>query len=323
MRMTIISVLSITTWLIATGTPAAAQTYPSKPVKVIVPIAAGSGIDVVARAVSQRLQDELGQPFVVENRAGAGTTTGAAAVASAAPDGYTILFHSVALTITPVTMAKLPYDVARDFAGIMPIVNTPLILVSPPGKFKTLADLVATAKELNGGMNYASIGYGAAAHFTSERLALAAGFKAQMVPFRGTSEAMTEVLAGRMDFYFTPATTAQGLIAEGKLDALATTSRKRLADMPNVPTTLEAGYKDSDFDFWVGMLVPAKTPREIVDTLHARTLKISRSPEFQKQMAAVGGEVMEPLTPAEFDAFLKKEIDRNHAIAKAAGITAK
>ena len=299
---------------------AMAQSYPSRPVKVIVPIAAGSGIDLVARSVSQRLQDDLKQPFIVENRAGAGTTTGAAAVATAEPDGYTILFHSVALTITPVTIAKLPYDVSRDLAGVMPIVNTPLLLVTPPGKFQSLADLVAKAKALNGAMNYATPGYGAAAHFTSERLALAAGFKAQMVSFRGTVECMTEVLAGRMDFYFTPATTALELIRDKKLDALATTSKKRLAAMPDVPTTLEQGYKNSDFDFWVGMLVPAATPREIVDKLHAETTKIADNAEFRAQMAALGGEPMEKMTPREFDVFLSREVERNIAIAKAANI---
>ena len=301
---------------------AVAQTYPARAVKAIVPIAAGSGIDIVARAVSQRLQEDLGQPFIVENRPGAGTATGTAAVATAAPDGYTILFHSVALTITPVTVAKLPYDVSRDLAGVMPIVNTPLLLVSPPGRFQSLQDLVAKAKAQNGAMNYATPGFGAAAHFTTERFALSAGFKAQMVSFRGTVECMTEVVAGRMDFYFTPLTAAQGLIQEKKVDALATTSRKRIAELPNVPTSVEAGFKDSDFDFWVGMLVPKATPRDIVERLHAATARIATSGTFRSQMVATGGEPMEPISPAEFDAFLKREIERNQALAAAAGIKA-
>lgn len=307
----------------ATCIGAQAQTWPSKAVKVIVPITAGSGIDVVGRAVSQRLQEEFGQPFVVENRAGAGTTTGIHAVASAPPDGYTILFASVAMTITPVTMAKLPYDVSRDLAGVIPLVNTPLIMVTPPGRYKDVADFIAKAKAANGAMNYASIGYGAAAHFTSELLALTAGFKAQMVSFRGTSEAMTEVVAGRMEFYFTPATTALGLIADKKLDALVTSSNKRVADLPSVPTTADAGLKNAQFDFWVGMLVPRQTPRDIVDALHAKALKITKDPAFRDQMAKTGGEVMDPLTPAQFDEFIKSEIERNRQIAKAAGIEAK
>ena len=295
--------------------------WPTRQVRVIVPIAAGSGIDIVARTVSQQLAKQLGRPFVIENRPGGATTTGAAAVASAASDGYTILFHSVAFTVTPSTVANLPYDVARDFAGIMPITNTPLLLVSPPGKFKSVGDLVARAKAEKGAMNYATPGYGAAAHFTSERFRLAAGFEAQQIPFRGTVEAVTEVVAGRVAFYFAPLTTVQSLIQEGRLDALATTSRSRISTLPNVPTTIEAGYPESDFDFWVGMFVPSKTPRDIVEKLYQETRKAAELPELRAQMAAIGGEPMEAMTPAEFDDYVRKEIARNAAIAKAAGIT--
>jgi tripartite-type tricarboxylate transporter receptor subunit TctC len=295
--------------------------WPTRQVRVIVPIAAGSGIDIVARTVSQQLAKQLGRPFVIENRPGGATTTGAAAVASAAPDGYTILFHSVAFTVTPSTVANLPYDVARDFAGVMPITNTPLLLVSPPGRFKSVGDLVARAKADKGAMNYATPGYGAAAHFTSERFRLAAGFEAQQIPFRGTVEAVTEVVAGRVAFYFAPLTTVQSLIQEGRLDALATTSRSRISALPNVPTTIEAGYPESDFDFWVGMFVPSKTPRDIVEKLYQETRKAAELPELRAQMAAIGGEPMEAMTPAEFDDYVRKEIARNAAIAKAAGIT--
>lgn len=302
------------------GTPAE---WPSRAVRAIVPIAAGSGIDIVARAISQQLAKQLGRPFVVENRPGGATTTGAAAVASAAPDGYTILFHSVALTVTPSTMANLPYDVARDLAGVMPITNTPLLLVSPPGRFKSVADLVVKAKAEKGAMNYATPGYGAAAHFTTERFRLSAGFEAQQIPFRGTVEALTEVVAGRVAFYFAPLTTVQSLIQEGRLDALATTSRKRVSALPNVPTTTEAGYPDSDFDFWVGMFVPSKTPRDIVEKLYLETRKAAELPELRAQLAAIGGEPMEAMKPGEFDEYVRKEIARNAGIAKAAGITPK
>jgi tripartite-type tricarboxylate transporter receptor subunit TctC len=298
-----------------------AEAWPTRPVRAIVPIAAGSGIDIVARAVSQQLAKQLGRPFVVENRPGGATTTGAAAVANAAPDGYTILFHSAAFTVTPSTVANLPYDVVRDFAGIMPIINTPLLLVSPPGKFKSVGDLVTVAKAQKGAMNYATPGYGAAAHFTTERFRLSAGFEAQQIPFRGTVEAVTEVVAGRVAFYFAPLTTVQSLIQEGRLDALATTSRKRISALPNVPTTIEAGYPDSDFDFWVGMFVPSKTPRGIIDKLYAETRKAAELPELRAQLAAIGGEPMEAMTPGEFDDYVRKEITRNAAIAKAAGIT--
>jgi tripartite-type tricarboxylate transporter receptor subunit TctC len=302
------------------ATCAAAQSYPSKPVRVIVPIAAGSGIDIVARAVCQRLQEHLGQPFVIENRAGGGTTTGTAAVAAATPYGYTILFQAATLTVGPATMSKLSYDVSRDLAGVMPITNAPFLLVTPPGKYKSLADMVNSGKVPGGAINYASVGFGSAAHFTSERFGHAAGTKLRMVTFRGTSEAQTEVVAGRIDLYFTPLTAAVGLIEDKQLDALATTGRTRLTRLPDVPTTIELGYPDSDFDFWVGMLVPAATPREIVDKLHAETMKIADSPDYRRQMQALGGEPMEKMSPREFDAFLKKEVDRNIAIAKAADL---
>ena len=313
------NVIAVTLSLLA-STAAGAQSYPSKPVKVIVPIAAGSGIDIVARAVCRLLQENLGQPFVIENRAGGGTTTGTSAVASATADGYTILVQAVTLTVGPATMSKLSYDVSRDLAGVMPIVNAPFLLVTPPGRFKSLADMVAKGKAQDGGINYAAVGFGSAAHFTSERFSLSAGFKAQMVTFRGTAEAQTEDVAGRIDLYFTPLTAALGLIEEKKLDALATTGRKRLTRLPNVPTTTELGFPDSDFDFWVGMLVPAATPREIVDKLHAETTKIADNAEFRAQMAALGGEPMEKMTPREFDVFLSREVERNIAIAKAANI---
>ena len=255
---------------------AQAQSWPSKPVKVVVPITAGSAIDIVARATAQHLAKELGQPFVVENRPGAGTTIGIASVAGAPPDGYTVLFASTALTTTPTTVANIPYDVARDLIPIAPLTNTPLVMVTHQGKFKSLADLVNAAKAGKITVNYATNGYGAASHFTTERVRLAAGsFPAQPVTFRGTPEAITEVMADRITFYFSPMTTVQSLVTEKKLDALAVTSRKRTVGLPSVPTTIEAGYPNSDFDFWVGLFAPAKTPPEIVDRLHKTTRAIS------------------------------------------------
>jgi tripartite-type tricarboxylate transporter receptor subunit TctC len=297
-----------------------AETWPSKPVRVIVPITAGSAIDIVARATAQELAKALGQPFIVENRPGAGTTIGAAAVASAAPDGYTVLFASTALTTTPTTVANIPYNVNRDLVAIAPVTNTPLVLAAMHNKYKMLSDLVATAKAGNGSMNYATNGYGSASHFTTERFRLAAGFTAQPVTFRGTPEAITEVMTGRIGFYFSPMTAARSLVVEKRIDALAVTSRKRSLALPDVPTTTEAGYQNSDFDFWVGLFAPSKTPPDIVDRLYRETRKISESPEFRKQMATIGGEPLEPMNRAEFSAYVRAEVERNAKIAKAAGL---
>ncbi len=298
---------------------AIAQGWPAKPVRVIVPVTAGSAIDITARTVSDQLARQLAQTFVVENRTGAGGTTGATAVAKADADGYTVLVHSSAITIHPATFINLAYDTARDFAGVMPIVDVPLILVVSPNKYQSLAALIAAGKAKGGAMNYASVGYGAAAHLTSERLRLAAGFEAQHIPFRGAPEALTEVLAERVDFFYTPILPALALLREGKLKALATSSSKRAQALPEVPTTLEAGLPNSDFNFWIGMFVPARTPREVVDRLHQEVRKAAQTDTVQEKLRTLGGEPM-AMSTAEFDALIRKEQDANAALVRAAGI---
>jgi tripartite-type tricarboxylate transporter receptor subunit TctC len=306
--------------LLGTGA-AQAQSWPSKPVRVIVPITAGSAIDIVARATAQRLSEQLGQPFVVENRPGAGTTLGIGVAARAEPDGYTVLFASTALTTTPSTVAGIPYDVQRDLIPIAAMTNTPLAIVTHHGDFKTLNDLVTDAKSGKVAVNYGINGYGSASHFASERFRLAAGgFPAQAVTYRGTPEAIDEVMAGRLTFYTSPMTAAQALIADHKLDALAVTSRKRTQSAPDVPTMSEAGYPNSDFDFWVGLFVPAKTPPDIVARLYRAARAVSESDEFRKQMSAIGGEPLEPMTQPQFAGYVGSELTRNAAIAKAAGL---
>ena len=296
-----------------------AQAWPSKPLRVIVPVTAGSALDITARTVSDQLARQFGQTVVVENRTGAGGTTGATAVAKADPDGYTILVHSSAITIHPSTFANLAYYTSRDFSGVMPIINVPLILVVSPNKYKSLAELVAAGKAKRGAMNYASVGYGAAAHLTSERLRLAAGFEAQHIPFRGAPEALTEVLAERVDFFYTPVLPALGMLREGKLLALATSSSTRAQALPDVPTTLEAGLPNSDFNFWIGMFVPVKTPREVVDKLYQETRKAAAAANAREKFATLGGEPMD-MTPVQFDALVRKEQTMNAELAKAAGI---
>jgi tripartite-type tricarboxylate transporter receptor subunit TctC len=241
------------------------------------------------------------------------------AVVKADPDGYTLLVHSSAVTIHPATFLNLAYDTARDFAGVMPIINTPLILVVSPARYQSLGDLIAAGKAKNGAMNYASVGYGAAAHLTSERLRLAAGFAAQHIPFRGAPEALTEVLAERVDFFYTPILPALSLLREGNLKALATSSSQRAQALPDVPTTLEAGLPNADFNFWIGMFVPAKTPREVVEKLYQETRRAAQTEAAQEKLRALGGEPM-AMSPAEFDALIRREQDANAALARAAGI---
>lgn len=305
--------------LLAPQADAAAQDWPGKPVRVIVPVTAGSAIDIVARTISDQLATQLGQPFVVENRTGAGGTIGAASVAKADPDGYTILVHSTAHTIFPATFANLPFDTARDFAGVTPVVNVPLVLVVSPAKHKSLKDLVAAAKTKPGSINYATVGAGAAAHMTSERLRLSAGFEAQQIPFRGAPEAQTEVLAGRVDFFFSPVLAALPLVQSGQLLALAVSSSKRASALPDIPTTVEAGYPNSTYDFWIGVFLPAKTPRAIVDKLYQEIRKAKETPDVKAKFKTLGGESMD-MTPAEFDVLIRDAVEMNKTLAKAAGI---
>ena len=297
------------------------QTWPTKPIRVVVPVTAGSALDIIARTVSEQLSTQLGQPIVVENRTGAGGTIGAASVAKADPDGYTILIHSSAHTIAPSTFPNLPYDTGRDFAGITPLANVPLVLVVAPSKYQSIGDLVAAAKARPGSINYATVGAGAAAHLTAERFRLSAGFQAQQIPFRGAPEAMTEVMAGRVDFFFSPTLATLPLLQGGKLKAVAVSSSKRASALPDVPTTVEAGFANSDYNFWLGMFVPANTPRDIVERLNQETVKVLHMPAVREKLATLGGEPM-AMTPAEFDAFLRQEIAMNAALVKAAGIKA-
>jgi tripartite-type tricarboxylate transporter receptor subunit TctC len=301
---------------------ALAQSWPSKRVTVIVPFTAGSATDIMARTVAQRLSEQLGQPFVVENRPGAGGTIGVGAVARAEPDGHTILVHSSSYTITPTTYPSTPYDTVRDLVGITPLALLPQVLVISPDKgIKTVPDLVRAARAKPGAMNYASAGVGTATQLNAERFRLGAGIEVVHVPFKGTPEALTEVIAGRVDYYFCPVNAVLPLIEGKQLLALAMGSSKRSAALPNVATTLEAGVPDSDYNFWVGMVVPSKTPRDIVNRIHQETAKAIESKEVRASMAKLGAEPM-LMRLDEFDSYIRNEIKTNATLVKAAGISA-
>jgi tripartite-type tricarboxylate transporter receptor subunit TctC len=304
----------------AAPTGAFAQGYPTKPIRVIVPFTPGSTTDIIARAVADRLSTNLGQPVLVDNRAGAGGSIGAAAVARSAPDGYTLLAHSASHTVNPAMFASLPYDTVRDFAGIIPLANLPNVLIMSPAKgIRSVKDLVAAAKAKPGTLNYASAGTGSATHLNAEKFRLQAGIDVVHIPLKGSPEAITEVMSGRADYYFAPIPSALSHVKEGKLLAVAVGSPKRSSVLPDVPTTVEAGVPGSDFTFWVGMLAPRKTPRDIVNRLHEETQKVLASPDIKERLAKLGAEPM-VMTPEQFDAYLKEEVAANTALAKAAGI---
>jgi len=304
----------------AQSAPAAGQGYPNKPIRVIVPFAAGSTTDIIARAITDKMGQSMGQQLVVENRAGASGTIGQAAVAQAAPDGYTIMVHSSSHTVSPHTFAKLPFDTEKDFVGVTPISSTPNVLVVSPGKnWKTLQDLLAFGRANPGKLFFASAGQGSATHLNAEKFKLAARLDATNVPFKGSAEAVTEVIAGRVDYYFSPIAPVIGQIRSNQLVPLAVGSPKRAAALPNVPTTAEAGVPGSEFNFWIGMMAPGKTPREIVNRLQAEVVKALNTPEVKERFNTLGADAW-TLSPEQFDAYIQAEIRSNAQLVKAANL---
>src|SRR6187402_577697 len=299
---------------------AQAQAWPTKPIRAVVPFTAGSTIDIVARIVFEPLSHQLGQSIIVENRGGAGGTIGAGMVARADPDGYTMLAHSSAHVATPAIYPNAQYDAARDFIAVAALGSSPNIVVVAPDKgIKTLQELVAAAKAKAGAMTFGTAGVGSSTHFTTERFRFSAGFEGVHVPFRGMPEVLTEVMTGRVDFCFSTIAAALPFIRDNKLLALAVSTPKRSATLPDVPTTLELGYANSDYTFWNGLFLPAKTPREIVEKLHQEARKAANSPAVVEKLGAQGIDPM-PMTAAEFDAQIKREIEESIALVKAAGI---
>ncbi len=306
--------------LCAAQSAAWAQAWPAKPIKVIVPFTPGSGTDIMARTVSDKLTAQLGQPVVIENRPGAGGTIGAAVVAKAEPDGHTVLVHSSSYTVTPSTYPNLPYDTLRDLTGVVPLGLLPNVLVIAPSKnIRSVRELVAAAKAKPGSMNSASVGIGSATHLNAERFRLGAGIDVVNVPFKGTPEALTEVMTGRVDYYFCPVNAALPFLKDAKVLGLAVGSSKRSLALPELPTTLEAGVANSDYNFWVGMFAPAKAPRDVVNRLHRETVNALRLPDVREKLARLGAEPMD-YNPEQFNAYLREEIAANAALVKAAGI---
>jgi tripartite-type tricarboxylate transporter receptor subunit TctC len=297
---------------------ALAQQWPAKPVRVIVPFSAGSTSDVIARLVAEPLGAAFGQNFIIENRGGAGGSIGSALVAQAAPDGYTLLFNASAHAAAAAVYPKLPYHPARDFAGIGVVGTVPNVtMVAPEKGIKTLKELVEAAKKRQ--MTFSSAGVGSATHWAAEKLRLAAGFDATHVPFRGGPEALTEVATGRVDFLCIGITSGLPFIKSGRLVALAVNTTKRAAMLPDVPTSVEAGYPGSEYTFWNGLLAPAKTPRSIVERVHAELQKALQSPAVAEKLKNQGLEPM-PLSPTEFDKMIAQDVDVHVGIAKKAGL---
>ena len=291
----------------------------TQPIKLVVPFTAGSGTDIVARLVAEKLGPALGTSVIVDNKPGAGGTLGAAIAAKSPADGYTLLVHSAGHLVNPWIYKGLSYDTIKDFTGITPMASLPNVLVTAPSHFANVQDLVAKAKAKPGGFNYGSAGNGSATHMNAEVFRLAAGIDAQHVPFRGTPEAMTEVMAGRVDWFFAPMVSALPLIKTGRLQALAVGTGKRSSALPDAPTTAEAGVPGSEYLFWVGLFAPAKTPRPVVDRLQAEVAKIMAAPDLKERLDKLGAEPF-TMPSADFDRFLADETAKAQQVVKAAGI---
>ncbi len=299
--------------------PALGQNYPNRTIRVIVPFSAGSATDIIARTVMDQVSQQVGQPIVIENRLGASGTIGIAQVARSEPDGHTLLIQSSTYAVTANTYRNPGYDPIKDFAGISLIASLPNVLIVKPGKYATLKELVAALKAAPGKLNYATVGPGSGAHLNGERFRMATGTEVQPVPYKGGPEGVASILAGETEFYFIPLPAARGLIASGKLAALGVSSPTRSPSMPDVPTTVEAGFPNSEYNFWIGFWAPAKTPKEIVDKLNAETVKALANPGVREKLAKMGAEAASMKT-GEFDAFVKKEIEINGELVKAAGV---
>jgi tripartite-type tricarboxylate transporter receptor subunit TctC len=304
------------------ATSSHAQTWPAgQPIKVVIPFTAGSATDTIARTVFEQVGSQIGQTFVIDNRVGASGTLGANAVAKADPDGYTLLVNSSSHTITPSTFSNLPYDTEKDFAAVTPLANLANVLVVSPAKYKSVKDLVDAARTKPGALNYATAGAGSASHVNAERFLLAAKAKAQHVPFKGAPEALREIVADRIDFYFTPLAPARGLINDGKLSAIAVSSSQRSKALPNVPTTVEAGFPNSEYNFWIGVFAPAKTAAPVLERLHKEIAAALTNPAVIEKMTKLGADPM-TMSAADFRALIGKEIKDNADLVKAAGIKA-
>ena len=313
-------VLTVLALLAALATlPATAQKYPDKPVRIIVPFPAGGGTDIIGRILGQKLTENLGQSFVVDNRPGAGGTLGAEAAARSAPDGYTLLVVSASYSVSP-SLYKLGYDPLADLAPISLLASVPFVLVTYPDyEADTIAQVIAAAKAKPGEINFASSGNGSAPHLAAEMLAQATGTKLVHVPFKGGAPAITEVVAGRVQLYFSTVTQALPFIKSGKLKAIAVSSRKRSTALPEVPTLEESGVPNFDIVDWFGVLAPRRTPVATLERLSAEIVRGANQPDMKERLVKEGFDVIAS-TPEEFDRRLRSDVEMYGRIVKSAGV---
>ena len=305
--------------LLALAAPAALAQYPAKPVRIIVPFAAGGPADIYARAVGEKLQSALGQPFIVEDRPGAGALIGTEAVAQAAPDGYTLLMMSNTHTVNESLIPDKRYSLTRDFVPVAPVNYSDLVMVVHPSvKAANLREFIALAKAEPGKLNYASSGPGTPYHMAGELFKAMAGVDIVHVPYKGSSGARTDILGGQVQMMFDAITTMAPNVRAGKLRALATSGRVRSTVLPDVPTVSEAGVPGYEATIWLGIMAPAKTPKAIVDKLNAEITKALNDPAVKRAWAEQGAAPM-TMTPEEFDKYVHDDIEKWAKVVKISG----
>ena len=309
--------------LIACGlaSNAHAQSYPAKPIRLVVPWPAGGVVDLAARQMGTRLQAALGQPVVVENKLGAGGNIGADMVAKAPADGYTLLLTSSALTVSTAVGAKMQFDAVKDLERVALVGYAPSVLVvSATSKIQTVQELIKAARAQPGALSYASAGVGSPAHMTGELFKSRNGLFILHIPYTGAPAAMTDQIAGRIDFHFSNAAVALPQVKAGKVRALAVTSAQRMAGLPLVPTMMEAGVDKFEADQWLGLLAPKGTPPEVVQKLAAEVNKVLAQEEYSAALANAGMSAAKPGKPEGFDAYFKQDLAQWAAVVKSAGI---
>lgn len=306
--------------LAAFAAQAAAQGYPNKPVHLIISFTPGSSTDIIGRAVAAKLSEIWGQQVVAENRVGAGGTIGSAAVARAAPDGYTLLANSSAHVSNPSIYAKMPYDTLKDFVNISPLAGGPnVLIVGQQAGWKTFKDFIAAAKAKPGSLNFSSAGIGSGTHFNLEKLKLMAGIDVTHVPYKGTPEAISDTIAGRVCCYFAPINAALPHVSGGKAIALAVSSAQRSPLLANVPTIAESGVPGFDYTLWVGLWGPAGMPADLVNKINGDVRKAMNSPDLKERLTKLGTLPMD-MSPQQFTDFVRKELDDTAKVMQAAGI---
>jgi tripartite-type tricarboxylate transporter receptor subunit TctC len=306
--------------LAATGLHSEAQSYPNKAVRVIISFTPGSSTDIVGRIVMNKLSEIWGQPVVPENRGGAGGSIGSAAVAGAAPDGYVLLINSNAHSVNPSFYAKLPYDTTKDFTDIVPLAVQPNVLVvGAESPYKSLMDLVSAAKAKPGSINWGHAGIGSGTHLNTERFIAASGVQVTQIPFKGTPEVFAAMFSGDVQAYWAPISAAMSSIKGGRLRPLAVSTAKRSPQLPDVPTTGEAGVNGADSPLWFGVWGPAGVPADIVNKINADVRKALADPVVKERLIN-GGNVTMEMSPQEFARFVRSEIDDYQRVLKAAGI---